>query len=157
MINILVLCTGNSARSLLAEALFNAHGSGRLKAWSAGSKPTGHPNPYALDILAANGHATRSLRSKSWEEFSGDSAPEMAAVITVCDSAASEVCPIWPGAPVQVHWGVPDPAGIEPDDAARAAFAQTYQRFEEAVRAVMAAPDLETAHALKSALEAARP
>lgn len=157
MIGILILCTGNSARSILGEALFNALGQGQIKAWSAGSQPAGVPNPLALELLQAKGHDTTGLRSKSWDEFSTDQAPVLDGVITVCDNAASEVCPIWPGAPVSVHWGLPDPAGVSPEAAARAAFAETYDRLHAAITKVMAAPDLVSAAGLKAALEGAKP
>lgn len=113
MKNILVLCTGNSARSILGEALFNDLGSGRVAAWSAGSRPKGEVHPRALATLAGHGHPTTGLRSKSWDEFASASAPAMDIVITVCDAAAGESCPIWPGAPVRAHWGIPDPAAAE--------------------------------------------
>jgi arsenate reductase (thioredoxin) len=126
-INILVLCTGNSARSLLGEALLNHHAHGRWQAFSAGSHPKGVPHPVALTTLAAHGVSTAGLRSKSWDEFSGPNAPQLDLVITVCDNAAGEVCPIWHGAPIKLHWGIPDPAAVTADDAAqRAAFATAY-------------------------------
>ncbi len=156
--NILILCTGNSARSILGEAVFNTRSDGRIRAFSAGSNPTGTPNPYALETLQRHRIDTRFARSKSWEEFEKDGAPVMDAVITVCDSAASEACPIWPGAPVRAHWGLPDPAGIEPPDAARAAFEETFQKLSAAVDVVMASPDWDTGgDALKTALDKARP
>jgi len=107
---ILVLCTGNSARSILGEVLINELGDGRLRAFSAGSHPVGQVNPGALAKLAAEGHAAEDLSSKSWDRFSGDGAPEIEVVITVCDNAAGEACPLWYGSPVTVHWGIPDPA-----------------------------------------------
>ncbi len=135
ILNILVLCTGNSARSLIGEALLNHLGGGRIKAHSAGSHPAGAPHPDALAVLKAHGVPTEVLRSKHWEEFSVPGAPEMDVVLTVCDSAASEVCPAWPGAPVACHWGLSDPAAATGGPATRrAAFEETFQVFERRVR-----------------------
>lgn len=111
--NVLVLCTGNSARSILAERLMERHGAGRFRAFSAGSFPKGAVHPLALRLLAEQGLPTEGLRSKSWEEFTAPDAPKMDFVFTVCDQAASEPCPVWPGHPVTAHWGVPDPAAVE--------------------------------------------
>jgi len=131
MTNILVLCTGNSARSILGEALLNRLGQGRVTAYSAGSTPKAEPHPAALRLLAAKGYDTTFARSKSWDEFAGPDGPVMDVVITVCDSAAAEACPIWPGAPVQVHWGQPDPAAVQgPDEAVDAAFQAAYTLFQ---------------------------
>lgn len=120
--NVLVLCTGNSARSILGEVLFNTLGKGKFKAYSAGSKPAGKVNPGALEWLTAHGHSTEGLRSKSWDEFSTPGAPEFDFIFTVCDNAAGEACPLWLGKPATAHWGIPDPAHIEGDEARRAAF-----------------------------------
>ena len=114
--NILVLCTGNSARSILLESLLNTRGKGRVTAFSAGSQPAGKVHPQSIALLNAEGHDVSAARSKSWNEFAAPGAPEMDAVITVCGSAAEETCPIWPGVPVRAHWGVEDPAAAAPED-----------------------------------------
>lgn len=156
MIRLLVLCTGNSARSILGEALFNALGEGRVTAVSAGSKPKGAPHPIALETLQAHGLGIDGLASKSWDVFAGPDAPQIHGVITVCDSAASEACPIWPGAPVQVHWGLPDPAYITPEPACREAFEQIFEALKRRIEAVLAAGDaLSDPAVLKQALKAA--
>ncbi|RYG92144.1 arsenate reductase ArsC [Loktanella sp. IMCC34160] len=131
--NILVLCTGNSARSILLESILNRFGEGRVTAWSAGSKPAGQVHPQSLRLLQAKGFDTSAARSKSWDEFEGPQAPVMDAVITVCGSAASEPCPIWPGAPVRAHWGVEDPAAADEADwdvAFETAYAQLKRRAD---------------------------
>lgn len=121
-------CTGNSARSLIAEAILNREGIGRFRAFSAGSHPEGGPNPYTLDLLGGLNHDLSDVRSKSWDEFALPDAPQMDFVFTVCDRAAAEQCPLWPGQPMSAHWGVPDPASVEGTDAVkRAAFTRTYQ------------------------------
>ena len=130
-INVLVLCTGNSARSVLAECLINDLGQGKWRAYSAGSHPTGKINPLSIEILKEKGHSTEGLRSKSWDEFAGADAPCMDLVITVCDNAAGEICPIWPGAPRKLHVGFPDPAAAEGTHEQRlAAFRDVYAMIE---------------------------
>jgi arsenate reductase (thioredoxin) len=114
--NVLFLCTGNSARSVLAEVQLNALGAGRFKAWSGGSHPRGEINPFTLQLLKQMGLPAEGLRSKSWDEFAASNAPVMDFVFTVCDQAAGEQCPVWPGQPVTAHWGVPDPAAVEGSD-----------------------------------------
>jgi arsenate reductase len=120
--NVLFLCTGNSARSILAEAILNHKGQGRFRAYSAGSHPTGQPRSEALNELESAGISTVGLRSKSWDEFSGTNAPELHFVFTVCDNAAHEPCPHWPGQPTTAHWGIADPAAVKgsPEEIARA-------------------------------------
>lgn len=129
--NVLFLCTGNSARSIIAEAILNKIAPGRFHAYSAGSHPKGQVNPHALDMLGRLGYDTSQFRSKSWEEFAQPGAPPLDFVITVCDNAAGEVCPIWPGRPINAHWGMPDPAATtgSPTDIALA-FAETYRMLD---------------------------
>jgi arsenate reductase len=139
--NILVLCTGNSARSIMGEALFNTMGAGRFKAYSAGSHPTGKVNPFAIEQVRALGYPLENLRSKSWDEFALPGAPHMDFVITVCDKAAGEVCPFWPGQPVTAHWGFPDPAAVVgTDQEKRAAFAQTLRQIRTRVQLFLSLP-----------------
>ncbi|MEM9589748.1 MAG: arsenate reductase ArsC [Pseudomonadota bacterium] len=127
-LNLLFLCTGNSARSIMAECIMNREGMGRFKAYSAGSMPAGKVNPNALNLLKKLNYVADDLRSKSWEEFGGPDAPKLDFVFTVCDNAAQEVCPIWPGQPMTAHWGLPDPAAVEGTDAEQAlAFDETYR------------------------------
>jgi len=138
--NVLFLCTGNSARSILAEVLLNEFGEGRYRAFSAGSHPKGEVHPGAIAKLNAEGHATVGLTSKSWETFEGGDAPSFDVVVTVCDSAAGESCPVWNGSPVRVHWGIPDPAGIDDPEASRAAFDRAYDQLRTRIEAMLAVP-----------------
>lgn len=143
-VNVLVLCTGNSARSILGESLFNHLGKGRVRAYSAGSKPSGRVNPVALETLQKHGIALpREIRSKSWDEFAAPGAPPLDYIFTVCASAAGETCPIWPGRPATAHWGIDDPAHVEPLEARQEAFELAYRRLERRIRAFLALP-LET-------------
>ncbi|MFA4970785.1 MAG: arsenate reductase ArsC [Sulfuritalea sp.] len=144
--NVLVLCTGNSARSILGEMLFNHLGKGRVRAWSAGSKPGGVVNPVALETLARHGIPADGARSKSWDEFNASAvppAPTFDFIFTVCGNAAAETCPVWPGHPATAHWGIPDPAHVEPIEARRAAFEEAYQSLKQRIEAFLALP-LET-------------
>ena len=154
MRNILVLCTGNSARSILAEAVLNRDGAGRVRAYSAGSRPTGRVNPGAVRLLERLGLPTAGYRSKSWDEFAVPGAPQMDLVITVCDSAAGETCPVWPGAPITTHWGVDDPAAA-PEVEIDRAFRVAYHRLGARINAFLALPfeDMDRA-ALKARLDA---
>jgi protein-tyrosine-phosphatase len=133
--NVLFLCTGNSARSILAEAILNRIGKGKFVAYSAGSDPKGKVNPFALALLKRLDYPTGDLRSKNWNEFSTADAPHLDFVFTVCDNAANEVCPVWPGQPMTAHWGIPDPAAVDGDDstvdfAFRDAYAVLQRRIE---------------------------
>jgi arsenate reductase len=139
--SVLFLCTGNSARSILAESLLRHEGPGRFHAFSAGSQPTGRVNPFAVEYLAASGLPTENLRSKSWEEFARADAPRLDFIFTVCDNAAGEVCPVWPGRPMTAHWGVPDPAAIEgSDDDKRRAFADVARLLIARIRLFTSLP-----------------
>ncbi|MGQ9898285.1 MAG: arsenate reductase ArsC [Acidobacteriota bacterium] len=138
--NILVLCTGNSARSILGEMLFNHLGKGRVKAYSAGSQPTGQVHPLALETLAEHGVPCDGARSKSWDEFAAPDAPPIDFIFTVCDHAARETCPIWPGRPTTAHWGLPDPAHIESPEAQRKAFETVFQSLKKRIEAFLALP-----------------
>jgi arsenate reductase len=141
--NVLVLCTGNSARSILGEALFNHLGGGRIRAFSAGSQPSGTVNPVALETLQKHGVPLPKARSKSWDEFAAPDAPQLDFIFTVCASAAGEACPIWPGHPATAHWAINDPAHVEPLDARRTAFETAYQQLEKRIVAFIKLP-LET-------------
>lgn len=139
--NVLFLCTGNSARSILAESILRQVGGERFQAFSAGSRPTGKVNPHALEFLRASHLPTDGLTSKSWDDFAKPGAPQLDFVFTVCDSAAGEVCPVWPGQPMTAHWGLPDPAAAEGSDAAkRAAFATTGRVLANRIRAFTSLP-----------------
>lgn len=138
--NILVLCTGNSARSILGEMLFKHLGAGRIMAWSAGSKPGGTVNPVALETLAKHGIPCDGARSKSWDEFAMANSPRIDFIFTVCGNAAQEACPVWPGHPATAHWGIPDPAHIEPIEARRAAFEEAYQSLKSRIQGFLALP-----------------
>ena len=140
-IDILFLCTGNSARSILAEAIASRVGAGRLRAHSAGSSPKGTPHPAAIEILSERGYGTGFARSKSWDVFSGPDAPMLDMIITVCDQAAGESCPIWPGHPATAHWGMPDPAAVDgPGPEQRAVFAQTFDALHARISALAELP-----------------
>jgi arsenate reductase len=154
-LNVLFLCTGNSARSILAEAFLNSAGAGRFRAYSAGSQPAGRVNPFALELLAKNRVGSEGLRSKSWDEFARPGAPQMHFVFTVCDNAAGETCPFWPGQPVTAHWGVPDPAAAQgTDEEKRRAFLAAFTQLSTRIRLFLNLPfeKLERA-ALKAKLE----
>jgi protein-tyrosine-phosphatase len=138
--NVLFLCTGNSARSIMAEAYLNSAGKDRFVAYSAGSYPQGRVNPFALELLASEGLDTTGLRSKSWDVFAQPGAPAIDFVLTVCDQAAGEACPLWPGRPVTAHWGVDDPAKAEGSDAKkRAAFAHAFAALKQRIDLLLAA------------------
>ncbi len=139
--NVLFLCTGNSARSILAEAILNEIGAPHFRAWSAGSQPKGEVHPYSLDLLRHLGHPVDQLRSKSWDEFAAPGAPEFDFIFTVCDNAAGEACPVWLGHPASAHWGIPDPAGVEGTEAEkRLAFDEAYRQMKNRIAAFIALP-----------------
>ena len=139
--NVLFLCTGNSARSILAESILRQVGAGRFHAFSAGSRPAGRVNPFALELLQHNRMPTEGLRSKNWGEFAGPDAPRLDFVFTVCDNAAGEVCPVWPGQPMTAHWGIPDPAAVEGcDDDKRGAFAEASRTLLNRIRVFASLP-----------------
>lgn len=139
--NVLFLCTGNSARSIVAEAILNKDGRGQFRAFSAGSQPKGAVNRYALDLLRTSGYDTSTLRSKSWTEFARAGSPDLDFVFTVCDNAAGESCPLWPGQPVSAHWGIPDPAASTGSDAEIAlAFKDAYRMLKRRIDLFLALP-----------------
>jgi arsenate reductase (thioredoxin) len=132
--NVLFLCTGNSARSIIGEAIINRVGVGKFKGYSAGSMPKGEVHPLTINLLNRLNYDTSTMRSKSWEEFTAPGAPELDFIFTVCDNAANEVCPFWPGQPMTAHWGVPDPVGVQGTDVERAlAFADTYRMLNNRI------------------------
>lgn len=137
--NVLFLCTGNSARSILAEAILNKEGKGRFRTFSAGSFPKGRVHPAALKLLEEMGHSIAGFRSKSWDEFASPGAPAFDFIITVCDTAAGEVCPVWPGKPVTAHWGIEDPAAVE-GEGQREAFWKAYQALKRRIDLLLALP-----------------
>jgi arsenate reductase (thioredoxin) len=140
-LNVLFLCTGNSARSILAEVMMNAMGAPRFKAYSAGSHPGGKVNPFAIELLHKNRLPVEGLRSKSWDEFAAPNGPELDFVFTVCDNAAGEVCPMWPGQPISAHWGVEDPAAVEgSDEEKRKAFFHAYSRLQNRIQLFLNLP-----------------
>lgn len=139
--NVLFLCTGNSARSILAESLLNQMDRGRFRAFSAGSRPAGQINPFALELLTKNHFPVEALRSKSWDEFAQAEAPRLDFVITVCDNAAGEVCPVWPGQPMTAHWGIPDPAAVQGnDDDKRRALLQAMEQLQRRISMFVSLP-----------------
>jgi protein-tyrosine-phosphatase len=139
--NVLFLCTGNSARSILGEAILNRLGEGRFRGLSAGSYPKGTVHPFAIELLKSMGYDTSFARSKSWEEFAVPDAPHMDFVFTVCDAAAEEACPVWPGHPMTAHWGIPDPAAAQGNDAEKhLAFAEAYRMLSSRISAFLSLP-----------------
>lgn len=139
--NVLFLCTGNSARSIIAEAIINRVGAGRFNGFSAGSQPKGEVHPFTLQLLKTMNHDTGFARSKNWEEFAAPGAPELDFVFTVCDNAAAEACPVWPGQPMLAHWGVPDPAAVEGTEAEKHfAFADTYRMLSNRISVFTSLP-----------------
>lgn len=140
-LNVLFLCTHNSARSIIAECVMNRLGNGKFKGYSAGSQPSGRVHPYALDLLRQLNYDTSSLRSKAWDEFAAPGAPQLDFVFTVCDNAANEVCPIWPGQPMSAHWGLPDPSAVEgAESEKRFAFADTHRMLFQRISIFTALP-----------------
>jgi arsenate reductase (thioredoxin) len=140
-VNVLFLCTGNSARSIIAEALLNAMGAGRFRAYSAGSHPTGRINPEVADYLASVGIGTANARSKSWDEFADAQAPRMDLVITVCDEAAGETCPVWPGMPAQAHWSAPDPGAHRDPAKVREVAREVFHLMQRRISLLVSLPD----------------
>lgn len=142
--NVLFLCTGNTARSILAEGILRKDGQGRFNAFSAGSQPKGTVNPFALKVLQSYGYPTEGLRSKSWDEFAGPDAPVMDFIFTVCDNAAGEACPIWPGHPASAHWGIEDPAAVEGTDIEKErTFVQAFQYLRNRISVLLSLPIAE--------------
>ncbi len=154
--NVLVLCTGNSARSIMSEALINVLGEGRFHAYSAGSQPMGRVNPFAVEQAKTIGYATENVRSKSWDEFSQTDSPKMDIVITVCDSAAGESCPLWRGSPIKVHWGFADPSHVDGTDEEKSqAFAHTFGEIRQKIMQLVNLPiDTLNQEELTAALQA---
>jgi arsenate reductase len=139
--NVLFLCTGNSARSIMAEAILDREGTGRFKAYSAGSHHKGAVHPFARELLDKLNHPTQNLRSKSWDEFATEEAPKLDFIFTVCDDAAGEVCPVWPGQPLTAHWGIPDPAKVGGTEAEqRLAFADAYRMLKNRISVFVSLP-----------------
>ncbi|PVE25505.1 ArsR family transcriptional regulator [Microvirga sp. KLBC 81] len=139
--NVLFLCTGNTARSILAEGILRKDGQGRFNAFSAGSRPKGAVNPFALKVLESYGYPTEGLRSKSWDEFAGPNAPVMDFIFTVCDNAAGEACPVWPGHPASAHWGIEDPAAVQGTDIEKErAFVQAFQYLRNRISVFLSLP-----------------
>lgn len=139
--NVLFLCTGNSARSLMAEAILNHAGQGRFRAFSAGSHPAGKVNPFAVELLARSNLPVEGLRSKAWDEFAAPGAPALDFVFTVCDNTAGEVCPVWPGQPISAHWGVEDPAAVQgPDEQKRRAFTTAFNHLRNRINMFASLP-----------------
>jgi len=153
-LNVLFLCTGNSARSILAEAFLNSVAGGRFHGYSAGSHPTGKVNPFALELLKRKRISTEDLRSKTWDEFAKPGAPQPHYVFTVCDNAAGETCPLWPGQPITAHWGVPDPAAVQgSDEEKRKAFLAAFTQLSSRIRLFLNLPfDKLERHTLKAKL-----
>lgn len=152
---VLFLCTGNSARSIIAEALLKRHGAGQFEAFSAGSQPRSDVHPYVLDLLRHQDHDVSSFRSKSWDEFAGKGSSDLDFVFTVCDNAAREICPVWPGQPMTAHWGIPDPASVEGTEAERRyAFADAYRMLRQRITIFINLPILSlTSLALKKEVD----
>jgi protein-tyrosine-phosphatase len=139
--NVLFLCTGNSARSILAESIMNKLGKGQFRGFSAGSHPNGKVNPLALDLLKCLDFSIEGLRSKSWDEFAGPSSTHFDFVITVCDNAAGETCPVWPGMPITAHWGIPDPAAVEGTEMEKkSAFSQAFKAMDRRIKLFLSLP-----------------
>lgn len=154
--NVLILCTGNSARSIMAEALLNVLSQGKFNAYSAGSQPTGKVNPFAIEQIQAIDYSLENLRSKSWDEFAQADAPAMDFIITVCDNAAGEICPFWPGRPISAHWGFPDPAAAEgSNDEKRQSFSATFNQIKRRIEKLLALPlDTMDREKIQQALQA---